>query len=257
MNVVVIAKYIRPEIIYFLRKEFSEAPFFVVSPEVGDSYKDKSGVCYMNDCEILDYDELKERISPVPNFKWYYQQFLKYYAVLYFEGTHSLIIDGDTLVKNTIVDDSSVLWYTPRKVDKPYAKLNAYLFPKIYQGITQHSYITNQMLFSKAILQDMLNEIETSTNTHWVDTIATQIRNGDKVWFSEYLLYADYVLWKYPNEYTSKPLKIFRRMDLVTPRININLWGSYDIVAYEIHHKKDILRRIRAYIYFYLNINIG
>ena len=73
--------------------------------------------------------------------------------------------------------------------------------------------------------------------------------------FSEYQTYAEFVLNRY-NNFMIKPVKVFRRMDLINDSID-NALRKYDVIAYENHHKTEFFRKLRAILYYKIGKNLG
>jgi len=154
----------------------------------------------------------------VERFGWYFQQFLKYESVLKIDGQEFLIIDK----------------------------------------IIQECFITNQMVFNKSILKELLNNIESQSGTDWITAISKKINETDKKnlsWFSEYQMYANYTLNRY-QDISIKPVRVFRRFELINDTVENGL-KKYNILAYEAFHKKDFLRKSRAKLFYVFGVNLG
>ena len=120
--------------------------------------------------------------------------------------------------------------------------------------VLDKSFITNQMLYSKKTLQSMFIKLSLTDNT-WIDFFTALLVNDDMIWFSEYQLYANYVI-DCQKEVGQKQIKVYRRLDLISSTIRNSL-SKYDIVSYEYGHKSSLLHKFRARVYYFLQLNFG
>tara|TARA_R110001583_G_scaffold36124_34_gene119193 strand:+ start:908 stop:1846 length:939 start_codon:yes stop_codon:yes gene_type:complete len=152
---------------------------------------------------------------------WYYQQVLKLSA-------HEVVND---LCDNYLVVDSDTIFLSPTKFvdgDKTYFNIGAenYLpyfehMGKLMPGLTRQtsdSGITHHMLFSKDILDEIKNDVEQrfdmpfwkafleTTTGHFNTVMGDQSHEGQGR-ASEYELYFNYCLSKYPNRVHIRKLK--------------------------------------------------
>lgn len=252
--IAVVCKNITDEILAYYSSFNNEiTQICVVSPCIGDEWKVLYPVVtFYEDRELLcreDYSNIEKTSRP----NWYFQQFLKYNIVLKlhqkqnFDWVH--IVDGDTFLRKEMLLDEA-LYYTSKKIEAPYQDFIALAALDI--PLEDKNFITNQMLYRASYLQEMLTEI--SGDRDWIEVFIHWITQYPNVWFSEYQLYAVYVKYKYAI--AEKPMKIFRRYDLVKVSLEQAL-KKYDAVAQEFEHKRSILHRIRAKIYYCLGLNLG
>jgi hypothetical protein len=230
---------------------FPNLDIYLISPNAKESKYNSERLKKINDNEIIDFEILRAELK-LERFGWYYQQFLKYESVLKLDGKDFLILDGDTVV-NPVIVKKDTLCTTNKPTVKNYYNLYRELFPndKLYNK----SFVTNQMVYNKARLKEMLNEIELKYTQKWINVIANLVKNDSEKMFSEYQTYAEYVLNRYEN-IKIIPIKVFRRMDLITDSIQNSL-KKYDILAYEDHHKTGLLRKLRAKLFYNIGITIG
>jgi len=189
---------------------------------------------------------------------WYYQQILKYAIVIASNSSDVLILDADTvLIKNFNYNDK--VFYTSKEKNAAYFEHFRRLFninPKL-----KASAITNFMWFNVDSLREMLYEIEARHKDYWWLTIL-KIANaipGSGV-FSEYETYANWIANKY-GPVTEVPIHIFRRGDLLAHSeddygkvISSVANKNYDAVAFEIEHKRNVIRQLCAWIVLTLAI---
>ena len=253
-SLVIIAKEINNDILNYYITNSVSIDIFVVSPECTPNIQNKyPSIRFINDHDILDRSNYKE-IEKTNRPNWYYQQFLKYSVVihLYKEFNYELIhiLDGDSFIRKDIFLNEKI-FYTSKNIEEPYKNFINKLGIKLQDD---KNFISNQMCFRPKYLIEMLDEISNGKN--WISYfLQVIIENKDhEYWFSEYQLYACYI--KHTHSIEETPLKVFRRLDLIEVPVEAAL-KKYFVVAKEIHHKRDFLRMIRAYIYYILGKNLG
>jgi len=251
VQIIIIAKDENSKSIDEVLKSFSNQDIYLISPNAKSSKNHSKRLKKINDNEIINFEELKAELK-LERFGWYYQQFLKYESILKLDGDDFLILDGDTVINPTIAKKDT-LCTTNKPTVENYYNLYRVLFSnhKLYNK----SFVTNQMVYNKAHLKEMLNEIESKYQQKWINVIANLVKNDNKKMFSEYQTYAEYILNRFEN-IKIIPIKVFRRMDLITDSIQ-NALKKYDIIAYEDHHKTGLLRKLRAKLFYSIGLTIG
>ena len=119
-------------------------------------------------------------------------------------------------------------------------------------GLTEVIVITNQMVFEKKKLEQMLVLIGVESNNlcyHFLNLL-----KDVNYKFSEYQLY--YTFLFNHSKIEVEKVKIFRRFDLIDRNINDAL-KKYNLISYEVYHKNDFLRFIKSKLYYILNLNYG
>lgn len=253
MNVAIICKELNPKILSYLKDEFKNDKINIVSP-CFKKHRKYNNIREIPDNLILDKNELEAKIN-IDRFNWYYQQFLKYKLVLYFDDEETLIIDGDTILKREVIEANTLLSTTWRIIP-PYINFNLKLVEELYLNRKPISFITNQMLFKKKYLKEIIELIEYKTNLNWIEGIVKILnKEKGKLMFSEYQLYADYLLFK--STPIVKNIKVFRRFDLINKFFLNTALNKYQIISFEYSHRSGFLSKIRAYLHFFLGINFG
>lgn len=227
---------------------------FLISPNAYNTKFNDSNLTKINDEDLLCFEKLKKKIE-IERFGWYFQQFLKYESVLQIDGQEFLIIDGDSVVDSSLAE-AKTLCSINKPINNAYCNLYKEFFPN--DKIIYECFITNQMAFNKSILKELLNNIEKQSETDWIMAISKKINEKDKKnlsWFSEYQMYANYVLNRY-QDISIKPVKVFRRFELINDSVENGL-KKYNILAYEAFHKKDFLRKLRAKLFYVFGVNLG
>lgn len=251
IKIIIISKDENASSIEYILKYFEHYTIFLVSPKASLTKYQAKNLNKINDNDILDFNQLKEKLE-LERFGWYYQQFLKYQVVLTLDGEEFLIIDGDTAIKNTLAK-SDTLFTTGKYTVENYSNLYKMLFPN--HKLNGNSFVTNQMVFRKSFLKELIGEIEKNNSKNWIEILSCLVKENKNFMFSEYQTYAEYILNRNEN-IKINPIKVFRRMDLITDSTQ-NALKKYDILAYENHHKTGILRVLRAKIYYIFGMSIG
>jgi hypothetical protein len=160
-----------------------------------------------------------------------------------------LIIDGDSILRDDI--DFNQLYTTGRDVPEGYRLFNNKLLGQGY-GKESISYITNQMLFERSVLVDMLNNL--GGEKSWMNEVIDKINKNPKLMFSEYQLYAEYLLQM--KSIRCNKLKVFRRFDCISSSVERAL-QKYDLIAYERQHKTGLIRYLRANLLYIFSKELG
>lgn len=243
---VIVAKNITTEILDYYSKSFNNWDKVIVSPESnGDVIK---GIQTYNDSDFLDFELVKSQLGG-ERVGWYYQQFLKYTIVLAYSVEKVLIIDGDSILRDDI--EFNQLYTTGRAVPTLYKLFNTKLLGNDF-GKEEVSYITNQMLFERSVLVGMLGKLGGEIN--WMGAIIDKLKQNPKLMFSEYQLYAEYLL-QVRNVKCHK-LKVFRRFDCISSGVHRAL-KKYDLIAYERQHKTGLMRYLRANFLYLFSKELG
>ena len=106
---------------------------------------------------------VKEKIYYGKNPLWYYQQLLKLYAHRVIEGLSSshLIVDSETIFYNLYnpLENGKATYTTSSEVNVNYRKHMKLLLPEIKIYSPVKSGICHQMLFQRAILEDLFEKV--------------------------------------------------------------------------------------------------
>jgi len=251
IKIIIISKDENSQSIEYILKYFKDYEIYLIAPKAKESKYSEVNLTKLNDNDILDFNKLKEELK-LERFGWYYQQFLKYKSILTLDGEDFLIIDGDTIIKSSLALKNT-LFTTDKLTVVGYSNLYSKLFPT--HKLNGRSFITNQMLFNKNYLQEILNNIEKTNNGTWIEALANLVKNNENFMFSEYQVYAEYLLNR-KKDIDVKSVSVFRRMDLINDSVD-NALKKFDILAYEDYHKTGLLRLLRAKIYYMIGKSIG
>lgn len=136
------------------------------------------------------------------NFRWYYQQFLKYQFCesAYNTGHYYVVMDSDTIPLRCIrfTDGDAYLFNRKPEYHIAYFKLLGRLFPGIDCSnpcVFGHSFISEYMPFDTAILKEMLRKLGGPDWSGWVRTVMEGVRDigCPTLGFSEYESYGTYM----------------------------------------------------------------
>jgi hypothetical protein len=243
----IIAKNVDINIINFLLEQFN-VPCTIITPN-SKGFVLKN-VEIINDDEYLNKNIFFQKCKH-PRPGWLYQQFLKYQVVIKSGFENTLIIDGDSLIRDAKFLTPYSLYYTQKNVEVFYSNFIAKILGQNF--VTKRNYITNQMNFNKEILISMLNTAFDSTE-NYPEFIMNFLQKNPDSEFSEYQNYAAWLQHKIKP--SCNLIKVFRRHDLVNEK-PINSLKKYDLVAFEHGHKTDLLRIIRARLLYALSVNLG
>lgn len=250
ISIAIVSKDENSQCIKYLLENFKEYKLYLISPKALESkYQDKN-LIKINDNELLDFKKLEEKYK-VDRFGWYYQQLLKYQIVLTLESENTLILDGDTIINKKLVNIDT-LYTTGRDTESEYYNF----YKKILNNnddLIGKSFITNQMMYNKKTLKNLIQDIEKNNQTDWVSAVMNNL--DASTWFSEYQVYAIYVLNRFKS-IDIKKIKVFRRMDLINDSYE-NAFKKYDLFAFENHHTTGTLRIIRVKLLYAMGKTIG
>lgn len=145
---------------------------------------------------------------------WYYQQLLKIYAPFVIPNLTEqvLILDADTIFLNPtefINDQAQAYLNIGEEHHAPYHEHAKRLWPSYYKVFPSYSGISNYMVFDKDVLIDLIKEVERQHDQVFWKAFISQIapKDFDFAGASEYELYFNYVLIRYPNKVNLRPLK--------------------------------------------------
>jgi hypothetical protein len=243
----IIAKTVDLNIVNFLLNQF-DVPIVIITPN-------RKGLVFKN-VEIIDDDEYLNKNKFFQKCKhprpgWLYQQFLKYQVVIKSDFENTLIIDGDSLIRNEKFLTPYSLYYTQKNIENFYSNFITRTLGENF--LLKRNYITNQMNFNKETLTSMLNK-SFGTADQYPEFIMNFLQKNLDSEFSEYQTYAAWLNFQMRS--SSNLIKVFRRHDLVNEDPLKSL-KKYDLIAFESEHKTDLLRIIRAKILYSLGINLG
>lgn len=165
--------------------------------------------------------------------KWIYQQFLKLLSAKIIKDITEtyVIVDSDTIFLNDISFDSTKFYYCKaQEYHKPY--LNPIKKLLKCEDTIGFSTICHHMMFNKNILNEMIFVIEKNFNFKpFVNCILDILDYNEASCLSEWDLYANYVILKYPKICTNRQLK-WKDIPFIPSEFDLNLLKqNYDFVS--------------------------
>jgi len=167
------------------------------------------GVVYIDEKKYQTYITLdrvekiwaEKNINLVYRSKWIYQQILKLLSTKVIDDlTNSFVlVDADTIFLRDISFDSKKFFYlkNPTEYHTPYLKPIKKLLE--VENTIGFSTISHHSIFNKQKLNKMIKEIEKRFDNNLVDIILENIDYNEASCFSEWDLYANYMILNYPK----------------------------------------------------------
>ena len=220
-----------------------------------------SGVTLWEENSLLPEMTLAElRKTPLPFFPkgagWYYQQFLKFaFAEVSNSDGHYLIWDADTVLLRPLefIDKAGRAIYTKAaEHHKPYFETFEKLFGE--PAGREFSFISQHQVIDKAILREMLAEIESRhpASKSWAWAIMENLCGEGSNLFSEYETYGHYAKLRHPGRMVFRELEWTRNGERIAgyppdPSKLAALSGDYSFASFETFFslKKRFARAIR------------
>jgi hypothetical protein len=185
---------------------------------------------------------------------WYYQQFLKYKTVISLDYDLVHIVDGDSFLDKKILFKEDTIYHTNLNIKINYINFINRINPN--DNNQNKNFITNQFCFSKKKLNLLIDSIR-DIEKNWINFFCKILIKNPNYWFSEYQLYASFIIENSIEEVKIKEIKVFRRLDLLR-KVDINKGlKKYSLIAFEKSHDGGVLRKVRARIFYFFGINLG
>ncbi|MFZ9376530.1 MAG: hypothetical protein ACO25K_05360 [Candidatus Fonsibacter ubiquis] len=165
--------------------------------------------------------------------KWIYQQFLKLlsFKVIPELTSSYVVVDSDTIFLNDICFDQNKFYYSiAEEYHIPY--LNPI---KVLLGINDtigFSCISHHMVFNKTKLNQLIDSIEKRfSETTFVESVLNILDYNESSCFSEWDLYANYMLLNHPNFCENKQLK-WKNISFIPTKKDLAIFKlNYDFVS--------------------------
>ena len=218
--------------------------------EIRSKFSDSINV--LNEDEIipgLEFGNIKNGLKkctiPEKRYGWYFQQFLKMaWAMNDLAKEWYMVWDSDTIPLHNIkfFDESGKPVFTTK------TEFNKVYFETIYMILglerqVNHSFIAENMLIKKSIMQELIKEIEKTDaldgNKFFEKIMAAIIKSSSPYYaFSEFETYGNYVISKYPDLYSviirMSCRKGARRFGLKPTNFDLSrLARRFEIVSFE------------------------
>ncbi|MBS1613284.1 MAG: hypothetical protein JST49_10720 [Bacteroidetes bacterium] len=160
---------------------------------------------FVNEIDVCNTSkaEIDFVVNGVNRSGWIYQQLLKFNFIKVGSCTHHLVLDADTVfVKDIVFENGGKYFFDfADEYHTPYYR--AY---EMLTGLTHTmpiSFVSHYMLFSKQMLQNLKEHIETHTAKSVEHAIIDlKLSITDQSNFSEYETYANFCIAKAPQKYS-------------------------------------------------------
>jgi hypothetical protein len=165
-------------------------------------------ICTQYGCEFIDERAvlpiIKDNIDYIctdgsDRRGWLYQQFLKWSGDKLLSGSHYLTIDADTVFTRTQVYERAgkIIYNCCDEYHQPYFDIYRRLLYETAQ--CPLSFTSHQMLFDRAILDELKTNIEWHHHCVWYQAIINLIDHSTLSGHSDYETYAQYVYAHHRN----------------------------------------------------------
>ena len=245
----------------YILKFFSPVTIYIITDSRMGKYLPKQ-VQSCNICKVIDENHIVEGLSLAKvdsiikslgrrhtKSGWYYQQFLKMGFAMspYCETDYYLSWDSDTIPLKEIVffDNDGHPYFTMKsEFHKPY--FNTMQRVLSIEKLNPNSYIAENMMFNKYIMEEMIAKIEKANvcGETWFEKILYSLEPEDvsTFSFSEFETYGTFCHLFHPDLYVERHLNGLRRGGLiqgrfVSERILKDLAEDFDIASFEIYDR--------------------
>ena len=195
------------------------------------------------DFEIIDenyffpytYNLSLEKIGGEDRSGWIKQQFIKLSADMLGDSDNILVIDADTVILKPRIfsfDSINLLEYSEDYHNPYFAAYQRILGRPTTCKI---SFITHSMIFNKNRLKEMKVEIEAINQMVWHKAIYLNLDLTENSSFSEYELYAHWMIENYPNEVVLKNwsnLPLDRKVLVSIDELQLKFGNSFESVSF-------------------------
>lgn len=230
-----------------------------------------------SNCQLIDEDHLIEGLSfqkvrQIIDKKyhgqvkqrtgWYFQQFLKLgFALSDYASDYYLSWDADTLplAPITFFDEGGHILYNPKK-ETNHAYFVTLRNLLSLEKVSEHSFIAEHMMFSTAIVKELIADIMASDTVEgdtWMERIINAT-NYEKCrcdeMFSEFETYGNYCAVKHPGLYIPRHLNTFREAGFINGRfLNESrlktMSFDLDTASFELHHTPPFPQKLIHKVY--------
>ena len=178
------------------------AIFIVGKKGVIEDYCKKEGYQFLEEDSVLPINKSDIIYNNQEWFRsgWLFQQLIKLNADEIVQNENVLILDADTCLarkQSFVLDDGKFILNYSDEYHFPYSSYNKIL---LGTGRFYLSFICHHMIFNKAILKKLKEDIKKATNKNWIEAILHNIDYNESSCFSEYEMYGNYLFYNYPEK---------------------------------------------------------
>lgn len=194
---------------------------------------------FVNEVEVCSIrkDEINFIVDGVNRSGWIYQQLLKFNLGNVGNCKHHLVLDADTVFVKDITFEASGKYYFDFADEYHTPYYTAYEILTGLKHTMPISFVSHYMLFSKQMLKNLKEHIETHTSKSVEQAIIDlKLSIKDQSNFSEYETYANFCIAKAPQKYSirywfNKSCKVEELANL-QQLITSGKWRSISFHAY-------------------------
>ena len=261
-NIANVNKFFDYETIYLVANK-NTFPFFK------KSFLSKNRVVLVDENSMvpgLSFDSVKQAIDKKnlddPYYGWYFQQFLKIaFARTQCAKEDYLIWDADTIPLRHIDFKQNGLYLFNLKPEYHVPYFDCIRKILGLEKVVKGSFITEHIVVNTAIMNEMLDKIESAGGTIFFEAIINSLEKSVKCGFSEYETYGTYIFSKYPQKVKERKLATFRHAGKlysrgVSKKELAYLGTRFDTASFEAgHHPRnfhvvqDIMFRLKSKIF--------
>lgn len=177
---------------------------FIVAPDE-ESIREialKLGCVFVDEAKAvngLTKKDIHYNVNGVDRSGWLLQQLIKLSADEIAHEDFILVMDSDTIVNRPLqfmFKNKTILNVSDEHYSTYYDVYRKLMGEDV---ISNKSFVAHNMLFSKQVLKEMKEHIESLHQTRWVDAILRNVDYNDISGFSEYETYGNYLLRHHPD----------------------------------------------------------
>lgn len=249
-----------PIVVENICKYYNANSIYIVCPKSDilthlESYANNKKLHFIDEDKLLplakvDYRHLN--LTGFPNrFFWYYQQFLKiaFCCSNIPSSSHVLVWDADTIPLRPLDffdNKKSLLTVSDDEYHAPYFETIKKLFSNSV-AVQKSSFISQHMMVNRKHMHALLDDIEEISGKKWPEAIMKSLQGTSAALFSEYETYANYVLDKFPEHYSTRSLNWYRKGGYLLGYVpEGQLAKKFDFIAVEKFNNNKIKSMARS-----------
>ena len=246
-----------------IRRLLAPDNIFVICPEIDITEHSKSfttdkKVHFINEENVLPFKRIDFRHLNLPGFPnryfWYYQQFLKIAFCISNISSHAhiLVWDADTIPirKVSFFDSEKILLTTSEnEYHTPYFETIKNLFNQPFT-LQNLSFISQHTMVKCAHMNRLVQSIEHKFGLEWPAAIMGNLQGNSVSLFSEYEVYANFVLNRFPNHYIVRKLSYYRKGSYLFNYVSeASLAQKFDFIALEKSNNSKFKSYLRSAVF--------
>ncbi|MBI3583567.1 MAG: hypothetical protein HY096_06400 [Nitrospinae bacterium] len=234
-----------PWCIWGIRRNIQAGSIYIISRKTEKQRLEALGLIFIDEDAVVH----GLTVSSFGGGHWgghYFQQVIKLGMADFVKGEYYLVVDADTvfLRKVAFFRDGKPIYatspeYTPEYFESFYNLLG-------FHPHREFSFITHHMVFSRAIVKEMITSFKSDNNEWWYPII--QIAAHSPNAFSEFETYGHYIKARHKNEFAIRNLT-WRNVPIHPSKLNLFLLSLYyDYCSFHaymrINSNRDLMKLI-------------